>query len=263
MNLSRTLTILFMLLPTVTSSAQKPAFEAVAVKRSGIFASDETIRESGDRFLPTNLSLMQMILFAFAPREGPFLPRQIFGGPEWIGTDHFDIEAKVKGNVESVPTEQLRLMLQTLLEDRFRLKVHRETRELPVYNVIVAGGGPKRSANQTPPDPRNNSFRIDSEDDPSLPRGALHMRRTPTGTILSGTSVAMPLLKDLLQWQEHDRIVIDKTNFKGLMDIQLTFTEYPESNLFTAIQDLGLKAEPVNAPVEVLVIDRAQKPTEN
>jgi uncharacterized protein (TIGR03435 family) len=190
-------------------------------------------------------------------------PRQIIGGPEWIDKDRFDIEARVKGNVQSVPTEQLRLMLQALLEERFRLRAHRETREVPVYNLIVVKGGPKKSADQTPTEPRNSIITIDTDAAPSLPRGALHMRRTPTGTILSGTSVELSQLIFLLQLQSYERIIFDKTNFKGLMDIQLRFTEYPESKLFTAIEDLGLKLEPVIGPVEHVVIDSVQKPAEN
>lgn len=188
--------------------------------------------------------------------------RQIVGGPEWIDIDRFDIEAKVKGNLRSVPEEQLRLMLQALLEERFRLQAHREKRELPVYNLIVAGRGPKMSADQTPPDPRNNFATIDSDAITSLPRGALHMLRTPTGTILSGNSVAMPLLMFMLQF-ESDPIIIDKTDLKGLLDIQLRFTEFPQSELFTAIQDLGLKLESAKGLVEHVVIDSVQRPTEN
>jgi uncharacterized protein (TIGR03435 family) len=163
-------------------------------------------------------------------------------------------------------------MLQALLEDRFRLQVHRETRELPIYNFVLARGGLKMSADQTPPDPSKGFITFDSDPAPSapLPRGAIHMGRTPSGTTLSGTGVAVALLMNLLQGQS-DRIIIDKTDFKGLLDIQLRFTDVRSTeqsdstapSLFTAIQDLGLKLESAKATIEVVVIDSVQKLTEN
>jgi uncharacterized protein (TIGR03435 family) len=142
-----------------------------------------------------------------------------------------------------------------------------------VYHLVVNKGGPKLSADQTPPDPRQSAIIFDSEglSSAALPRGAIREGRTASGTTLSGTGVSVSLLMSLLQGQS-DRIIVDKTDVKGLLDVQLRFTDArgPEQqadstapSLFTAIQDLGLKLEPAKALLEVVVIDRVQKPTEN
>jgi uncharacterized protein (TIGR03435 family) len=226
-NLTRgVLTILLMLLAIAPSSAQKPSFEVASVKRNISGREGGSLGPRGDRLLATNLTLRNLMVYAFGPPKGALLRQQIIGSPEWMDTDRFDVEAKVEGNTRSIPAEQLRPMLQVLLEDRFRLQVHRETRELPVYNFVVARGGPKMSADQTPPDPSKGFITFDSDPAPSapLPRGAIHLGRTTSGTTLSGTGVAVPLLMSLLQG-ESDRIIIDKTDFKGLLDIQLRFTD--------------------------------------
>ena len=175
-------------------------------------------------------------------------------------------------------------MVQSLLEDRFHLKVHREMRDLPVYNLVIAKGGLKMkpSADQTAPDPRQRfiDFTSPAAEVAPLPRGAMRVAKGPGISVLTAKSIATSaLVNNLLQGQS-DRIVFDKTGLKELFDIDLRFsnegdpplspgTDAPPPSdpsgpsLFTAIQELGLKLEPDKAPLEVIVIDSVSKPTEN
>jgi uncharacterized protein (TIGR03435 family) len=180
---------------------------------------------------------------------------QISGGPDWMDSDseRFDIVANAPG--EGTPTgNDVRLMLQTLLTDRFQLKVHREMKERPVYALVVAKNGPKLK--QSAPD-----------EESSMTVGG---NRTFHVTMAKAT---MEQFAIQLSNSGLDRPVLDKTGLAGHYDITLNWT--PEFagppaldsngvNVFTAVQEqLGLKLEPQKAPVELLVIDHAEKPSEN
>lgn len=214
---------------------------------------------------------------------------QIIGGPDWIGTARYDIEAKADGNA-TFP--QIMLMLQSLLEDRFKLKVHRETRQLPVYELTVTKGGNKLKQ----PTPGGcAAAEINSVPLPPPPPGTV--APPPCGRVfmgmfngkasLEGGNVSVSELVRVLS-NVMGRPVIDKTGISGNFDIHLPFA--PDSSLeglpgagapggpalpvaadpsagatiFTAIQEeLGLKLESTKGPVEVIVIDGAERPTEN
>jgi uncharacterized protein (TIGR03435 family) len=269
-----------LLLLVSQAPAQKPSFEVSSVKRNMSGLAGGTIGPKGDRFLATNLTLMNLLMYAYAPPNGRFLKAQIVGGPDWANTDHFDIQAKPEGNAPILPNEETKAMLQSLLEDRFQLKAHRETRDLPVYDLILIKGGPKLSADQTPPDPRQGFINFISSGDPvqPLPRGAMRIITGPSGTTLNGTAVSISKLMSLLQGRS-DRIIVDKTGFNGLLDFHLEFSELelrqdPGAaardaadpalpSLFTAVEEIGLKLESAKAHLEVLVIDSAQKPSED
>ena len=232
-----------------------------------------SVGPSGNRFVATNVPLKALLHFAYAPASGVLLNSQIVNAPDWASTDHFDVQAKLDGNAPDVPIQQMRLMLQSLLEDRFQLKAHRETRVLPVYNLVLIKGGPALSADQTPPDPSRSFIQFSSSGEQlaPLPRGAMRIVAGVSGSTLSGSAITMSKLVSLLQGQS-DRIVLDKTEFSGRFDINLEFsqpaaisqqTESSSPSLFTAIQDAGMKLESAKAPVEVLVIDSVHKPSEN
>jgi uncharacterized protein (TIGR03435 family) len=260
-----------------TSFAQKPSFEVASIKQNTSGRDGGSMGPRGDVFFATNMTVANFLSYAYGPVNGQLLKAQIIGGPDWINTVHFDIQAKLGGDVRSVPIEQIKVMLQSLLEDRFQLKSRRDTRDLPVYNLVLIKGGPKLSADQTPPDPRQGfiNFASEGEQMGPLPRGAMRMITAPSGITLLGTAVPIPKVVTLLQGRS-DRIIVDKTGFKGLFDIHLQFSpdlaavspvadaasEFGQS-LFTAIQDLGLKLESAKAPLEVVVIDSVQKPSEN
>jgi uncharacterized protein (TIGR03435 family) len=236
--------------------------------------------------------------FAYS-KEGLLLPSdQIIGGPDWLDTDHFDIEAKPQGDPSLISGEQTRLMVQSLLEDRFQLKVHHELRQLPVYNLVVAKNGPKLklSDDQKPPVPGNNRSQADTPSKGpqgvSEPhRGGTALIRGRTCTILAGKAIpintvdsamltSLPtLLQGVLEQAGLDKTdlkgwpVVDKTGLKGSFDIELQFTPDtlgpapPDAcgpSLFTALEEqLGLKLESARGPVEVIVIDSVSKPSEN
>jgi uncharacterized protein (TIGR03435 family) len=242
---------------------------------------------------------------------GPVGPIQIFGGPSWMDSDRYDIQATADCSGGVLSREQVQLMVQSMLEDRFQLKAHLETRELPIYNLVVGKDGPKlkASADQTltsigaatlplpcnpasvvppppppPPIPRGPDGRGGlSDPNFAMPRGAMGLSFSPAGFAIRGAAVPITNLVNALQ-QQLGRSVIDKTSLKGLFDFNLQFSPEglttpgggvlpppppgatatdPLPSIFTAIQEVGLRLESTKGPVEVLVVDSAQKPTEN
>src|SRR5437016_2968060 len=144
--------------------AQKPAFEVASIKRSASGQEGGGGGPRGDRFIVRNVPLRLLVNIAFRPATGQLFNQQIIGGPDWSRTDRFDVEAKMGGSFPSISYNQIQLMLQALLEDRFQLKAHREKRELPVYNLVVSKLGVKMrpSPDQIPPDPRQADIFFDS-----------------------------------------------------------------------------------------------------
>lgn len=217
-------------------------------------------------------------------------PYQIVGGPAWIDSERYQIEAKAAGDADRA---QLFLMLQSLLEDRFQLKIHRETRELPVYALVPAKNGlklpaPKPGSCEEPvvgaPMEWAGGRMPPPGQTPALsPKcGAIGIQLQPAGAQMRGGKIAMPELVRMLS-MAMGRSVIDKTGFTGLFDLQLAFmpddttTALPppppgaappleSSNppIFTALQEqLGLRLESTKGPVEVIVVDHLEKPTAN
>jgi uncharacterized protein (TIGR03435 family) len=172
---------------------------------------------------------------------------QVSGGPEWIRFDKFDIEAK--SELHRSP-EEVRLMVESLLEERFKLKVHREVRQDAVYALVVAKGGSKLKA---VPDDGSGRHNVGAG------QGHLFAKNGE----ISGLAA---FLTQIL-----DRQVTDKTGLKGYFefDFALPLTLLPtpdssESTIFEAIQDqLGLRLELTKGPVEFLVIDQVERPSAN
>jgi uncharacterized protein (TIGR03435 family) len=197
---------------------------------------------------------------------------RISGGPGWVDSERFDVE----GKAEDLKTEyiQLRLMMQSLLEDRFRLRVHRETRASSVYFLVTAKGGVKMnlSADQTSPDETRPSF--SPADSP--PRGSVLMG---PGMLIANAAPMSVLAKVLTP--ELERPVLDKTNLNGRYDIRLKWMPEIQApgdaggpdaaanaadlpGLSTALREqLGLELKADRGPVEFLVIDSAEKPSPN
>src|SRR5437867_5013230 len=128
----------------------RPSFDVASIKPNNSGVNRIGIGAPGGTFNATNVTLRLLIRFAYRIQDF-----QILGGPKWMDTDHFDVLAKPEGGARPIPPEQMGLMVQSLLEDRFQLKFHREMRELPTYTLVVAKDGPKikLSADQTPPGP--------------------------------------------------------------------------------------------------------------
>jgi uncharacterized protein (TIGR03435 family) len=172
----------------------------------------------------------------------------ISGGPEWLASERYDINAKAASEVSH---EELMRMLQTLLEERFQLQVHRESKEIPVYAMVVAKNGLKIH--------------------PVAGDGASEISGGE-GHLIVARRVSMPLLAKALTQQSRQQLgrpIQDMTGVPGLFDITLDYAPDQNSDdaagqsIFTALADLGLKLEPRTAPAELLIVDRAAKPTAN
>jgi uncharacterized protein (TIGR03435 family) len=259
---------------SVAVSAQKPAFDVASVKtnQSGVtrwrVGADGT-RDNITRFVATNATLRRLIRYAYSHLR----QNEIVGGPGWIDTARFDVEAKPDTAAGATPFEEIQLMVRTLLEDRFALKAHLETRQLPVFHLMIASKDRlqiKASDDQTPPPP---PVAVTSIDEP-LPRGTAFIRAERDGQIVVGKAVPISSLVNFLQ-EQTDRRLFDRTGLKGLFDFEVRFTPevttsstLPADSAFpslsTAIQEqLGLKLEPARGPVDVLVIDSVRRPIEN
>ncbi len=230
------------LVPRVIAFAQRQEFEVATIKPGDPEIHGTMINNPPGRLVMKNITLREAVRTAYHLNEP-----ELFGGPKWIDSEHFDIDGKA---ASIVLWDQIMQMLQSLLADRFKLKVHRETRTLPVYALTVAKSGPKMPI-ATPGDPANGRTSWG-------PRNL-----TAKGTPID---ILSRMLADLLM-----RPVLDRTGLEGIYDIKLDFAplegnsdDAPAPALVTAIQEqLGLKLEATKGPVEVLVIDSAEKPDAN
>jgi uncharacterized protein (TIGR03435 family) len=248
------LTILLLL---AVAQAQ-PAFEVASIKRAqpgdgvsggchGIdsrYGPDQASAPPLGRCVIRNARLGHALFIAYRLRS----MAMITGGPDWIklGDDRFNIEAKAEDPAKATE-QQLLEMLQALLTERFQMKFHRETRDVPGFALVVGKNGPKLkpAAGDEP----------DAGWGPSLKPG-----RGPN--TLTARKYSMPRLADLLTGLGEP--VIDKTGLTGDYDFTLSWDETDGPQLSTALQQqLGLKFESQKVPVSFLIIDSAQKPTEN
>jgi uncharacterized protein (TIGR03435 family) len=245
--------------PPKPMAADAPAvFEVATIKPSNPDAPGKAFALRGRQFVTLNTTLSELISFAYRVHAA-----QITGAPEWIESAKYDITAQPQ--TDGQPNErQVRAMVQKLLEDRFKLTVSRGMKELPVYVLNVGKAGHKLTQNN-----RN-------------PNGLPSLFVKGFGT-LPALNASMADLASLLQSTVLDRPVVDKTALPGRFDFTLHWT--PDESqfrglggraagpstdpnappgLFTAIQEqLGLSLDNTRAPVEVLVVDRVERPTEN
>jgi uncharacterized protein (TIGR03435 family) len=235
-----------------------PAFDVAAIHEYNPAPHERShISDSNGRFTTVNVDLKAIIQWAFDLPES-----RIVGGPSWLGSARWDIEARADNALDMQKTydaaaarQQKRQMVQALLADRFHLAVHQETRELPIYALVVAKGGPKF---------------LDTKAD-----GSKFDRWNGRIEIQGGDNTVAVLAGELAETL--GRVVVDKTGIEGRYKIALTWTPddgaAPASSatandqgpsVFTALQEqLGLKLESEKGPVQVLVIDGAAMPSEN
>jgi uncharacterized protein (TIGR03435 family) len=256
------------LMGCVIAGALTPQWIAFAQERSAFEVASVRPNRSGERgerrdfpvgrFTATSASVKYLLKTAYRVEDF-----QISGTPGWFDSDRFDIEAKAVGDP---PRAQVLSMLQSLLADRFKLVLHRETRELPVYELLPAKSGPKfkERACVGQPGPANpcGGFTV------SL-RGALMGRVVPTRELAEALATLL------------NRTVLDKTALAGNYDFDLHWTPDgstirgpgdpdappPDPNgpsIFTAVREqIGLELKSAKGPVEMLVIDHAEKPDAN
>jgi bla regulator protein BlaR1 len=260
------------------SAAAPLKFEVASIKPSAPDARGTSLLlQPPNGVRVTNAPLRMLITFAYDVRDF-----QISGGPGWLGSERYDIQAKADPapGSENVPDdprkmtdqqrttklEEMKERVRALLTDRFQLTIHRETKEAPVYALVVAKGGAKLQA---------------AKDAGDGPQG-LRMGRGQ----LTGMGAPLQMLANILSSQL-GRPVVDKTALTGKYDFKLEWTPDagqgggpagplppgvdqpppPDPNgptLFTAIQEqLGLRLESQRGPMEMIVIDHVEKASEN
>ncbi len=271
-----------------------PSFEVASIKphpadNSGRFFINMGCGPDPGRCTPTNATAKMLIQAAYDMKDF-----QVSGGSSWINSERFDIAAKVEDSqaeqIQKLPRAQqqaqMRLMMQSLLADRFKLKVIRQTKQLAVYALVVANGGPKL-AEVPPPDPQASP-----ETPPPAP-GAGLPTPSPGGSFVAiqnghaaikGNATPIADLVSMLSQQLH-RQILDQTGLKGTYTFTLQFTPETEfgggplpvppgggtdtldsggTSIFTAIQEqLGLRLESTNGPVDTIVIDHIEEPSPN
>jgi uncharacterized protein (TIGR03435 family) len=208
----------------------------------------------------TGVNLKMILVRAYGMR-----PYQI-SGPAWMETERYDIDAKYPA--ETTP-DQFRLMLQSLLAARFHLAVHRETREMSRYRLVVAKNGPKLSPAQKLPEYKDDEERKADMQKQAKANLEAMMRRPHSGPSRSFGQKSATLAKLAENLSGYvDRPVTDDTGLEGVYSFSLEFSpnespgdaENSLPSIFVAVQEqLGLKLEPEKGPVEFLVIDRAEK----
>lgn len=230
-----------------------PSFEVASIKPDPYKGQQGRIGigTSGNRLTVEHQGLAALITFAYDIQDF-----QLSGGPSWVyagpmDPDAYQFTAKAEG--DAIPTkDQFQRMLQALLADRFQLKVHRETKDLPAYALVIAKNGHKLKVATADPDVHTlwNSGRVVEH--------------------YSGKKVPMTELTFVLRTQT-GRPVVDKTGLTGSYDFDLQWAhedapagDAAAPSIFTAVQEqLGLKLESTKAPFETVIVDHAEKPTEN
>jgi uncharacterized protein (TIGR03435 family) len=235
-----------------SAGGPRPTFEVASVRPStdrqhGNFTE---IAPGGKRFTATNASLKLLVMTAYDIND-----RQVLGGPAWLNSEFYDIHAEAERPVNA---QQIHLMLQTLLQERFKLSIHKKIEERALY-VLTAG---------------NYQSKIHQNRSGGKP----HVGRGSSGQTVF-ENVPLFQLTNFLQLRLR-RDVVDRTGLKGNFDFELAWTpdlpgrgDGPDSappadpggpSITTALREqLGLKLTATKGPVEVLVIDAAEKPTEN
>jgi uncharacterized protein (TIGR03435 family) len=260
-----------------TTDVKLPAFDVVSIKPNKSDSGMIRVMYKPDGYSATNISLKMLILGAYGLKED-----QLSGLPIWADSARYDIDAKVAGadvaELQKLKNDQRRLLLLPLLADRFKLTVHNETKILPIYELVVAKNGSKLKE-ATPGDTYANGVK---GPDGVGRAGMMTMRPGQ----LAAQAVPVTSLVNILSQQLH-RTVMDKTGLTGKYDIALQWTQDEGLNpmfkgtdgspqraepppdasgpsIFTAVQEqLGLRLQSSRGPVQVVVIDHVEMPSEN
>jgi uncharacterized protein (TIGR03435 family) len=241
------------LVSSVLGFGQK-SFDVVSVKvhegpsrgRPGVFTS-------GTRLEANARTVVALILFAYNVRSDQVAPSRALGP---FGDTFYDLDARTPGEI-APSMEDFRQMMQSMLAERFRMKMHRETREMPVYEMVVTRNGPK--------------FKPAAPDADTVPHNSATGRNW-------GVTVGSMTMQGLAQLVENQgfvgRHLIDKTGLTGNYAIHLTYTpdippnrgtdDPDDISIFTAlVEQLGLRLEPAKAMIDTIVVDHVEKPAEN
>jgi uncharacterized protein (TIGR03435 family) len=252
-------------------AASVPEFEVATIKPGNAAATSDLGFNGRDHFVTSNIALQFILQFAYGLNSGS--DRQIIGGPAWIESSRFTIDAQpdeaVAAELKKLPLYQRqqrqKLMIQRLLADRFKLVLHHETREFPINALMIAKGGAKLT-------PVTVDFAM-MHPTPDGWMGGLH---NPRPGLTEGRAATIKMLVDTLNRQPElsGRLIVDATGLQGNYDFNLSWTpdrdlgaapaEAVGPSLFTALQEqLGLKIESRKAAVDCIVIDHVEKPSAN
>lgn len=225
-----------------------PSFAVATIKLHDPDSNRGGFNAVGDRYMIGGRTVVSLMMYAYSIGQ-----HQIVGAPAWAGTERFDIEGKTDTPGEP-SVHQQQEMLQKLLADRFGLRFHRETRELPVYAIQIAKGGPKLKPAAHP----------DAEPDQDASSHGSEVTVTITSATMADFIMGMQFFLD--------RPLVDRTGIAGRHDFTLRYT-YDEAHatdpngppgVFTAIKDqLGLRLDAVKAPISVYAIDHVEQPSAN
>ncbi len=257
------------------ASGPSPSFEVATIKPNDDPRPVLNFALSVTNFRATHASLQDLVKLAYNVRSED----QVIGLSGWMTTQHFDIQAKASdADVEAFQKlsfekklDEVRWMLQVLLTDRFALKVSFSSKELPVYALVVAKGGPKMTEVEMSPFPPPGT---------PAPPGAHLPRIGPTGpNQYTASAWSMDQMANWLSFfnEVGNRVVVNETGLKGYYDFVLNGVsqKFPETtylngapvdatSIFAALpEQLGLRLEPKKGPVDVLVIDHVEEPSEN
>jgi uncharacterized protein (TIGR03435 family) len=267
--------------------AKKPlAFEVVSIRRSNAGGGPVQFGPTPDGFHSLGLPLFAIFQMAYAPpnQRGVLPGNRIAGSPNWMQNEHYDVVARVdEADVADWQKPQLRQtilreMLQTMLAERFKVVIHHESKEVPVYELMVAKGGPKFKQAETVD---TDKLKLKYPNGGRMSGGGLAVQSS-NGIQFYGISMGT-LAQTFLS--RAGRPVVDKTGLTGdydlmlpssalprqppprgasqLMDAQPPPTEDEESIFTTLPKALGLRLQPAKDPVDMLVIDHVERPTEN
>jgi uncharacterized protein (TIGR03435 family) len=255
-----------------TAASTSPAFDVAAIKPSAdIQQFSYSYVQPGGRYIGQNMTLRLLIKTAYGVHDS-----QIIGGPSWIDSDHWDINAKAEGYKDAAQfRNQARLMVRPLLADRFKLALHHEQRELPVYALVVAKANGEFGPN----------FRRDDERDcdkpvppiPSVEGAAERAGPMPCGADgfnprhLWARAMTLDYMLIGLARTNMDRVVVDHTGLAGKFDWEVQWvpddlrvdgaSRRDGPSVFQAFREqLGLKLEPTRDRADVLVINHAERP---
>lgn len=266
----------------VSAITYAQTFEVASVKRNTSLANNSLLRIlPGGRLTATSFTGRNLVIFAWQ-----LAPYEVAGGPPWFSSDGYDINAKLEG--EYVPVapgtgrvDPLQMAVRNLLADRFKMKTHRETREMDIYALVMAkpGGAPGPKLIQSPKDCAAQAAAAPGGVFPPAVQGPIPALGTPYCGIFGGGGrirfggLNSTMMASALEGRAQRRVV-DRTGLAGSWDFELTFAPErrgpdgaADANLpdfFTAIQEqLGLKLESTKGPVDVLVIDSVEKPVDD